>query len=166
MTDMTYHYNIFRFVYELLDVLVSRLEYGLRGLATSHVLVPPPAQSYSFLIMTTEEKEGRTFYKPAYYLFAKTREHLSGYFAQGKNHLFLQNTRHCLLITFADSTLIVGREDTIADYHPHSFEALLALKAHMRTIRLGRYPHEYLVISKKTVIPPRPATFRLRVQAH
>lgn len=126
---MTYRYNIFRFVYELVDILVSRLEYGLRGLATSHVLVPPPAKSHSFLVMTAEEKGGRTFYKPAYYLFSKTRERLSGYFAQGKDHLFLQNTQHCLLIAFADSTLVVGREDTIAEYHPHSFETLLALKA-------------------------------------
>ncbi|MCH4025188.1 hypothetical protein GOB83_07075 [Acetobacter fabarum] len=163
---MTYRYNIFRFVYELVDILVSRLEYGLRGLATSHVLVPPPAKSHSFLVMTAEEKGGRTFYKPAYYLFSKTRERLSGYFAQGKDHLFLQNTQHCLLIAFADSTLVVGREDTIAEYHPHSFETLLALKAHMRAIKLGRYPHEYLVISKKTAIPPRPPTFRLRAQAH
>lgn len=163
---MTYQYNIIRFFYELLDVLVSRFEYRVRGLATSHVLIPPPAQSYSFLIMTAEEKEGKTFYKPAYYLFSKTRDRLSGYFARGENRLFLESTRHCLLIAFADSTLVVGREATIEDYHPHSFETLLALKAHMRDIKLGKYPEEYLVLPKKTPIPTRPAPLRQRAQAH
>ena len=162
---MTYQYNILRFFYELLDILVSRLEYILRGLATSHVLIPPPAQSHSFLIMTAEEKGGRTFYKPAYYLFSKTREHLSGYFARGEDRLFLENTQHCLLIAFADSTLVVGREATISDYHPHSFETLLALKAHMRNIKLGKYAEEYLVLPKKTTIPPRPAALGQRAQA-
>lgn len=161
---MTYQYNILRFFYELLDILVSRLEYGLRGLATSHVLIPPPAQSHSFLIMTAEEKEGKTFYKPAYYLFSKNRERLRGYFARGENRLFLDNTRHCLLIAFADSTLVVGREATIADYHPHSFETLLALKAHMRDIKLGKYPEEYLVLPKKAAIPMRPASLAQRAK--
>lgn len=162
---MTYQYNIIRFFYELLDILVSRLEYRLRGLATSHVLMPPPAQSHSFLIMTAEDKEGKTFYKPAYYLFSKTRERLNGYFARGENRLFLENTQHCLLIAFADSTLIVGREATIAEYHPHSFETLLALKAHMRDIKLGKYCEEYLVVPKKTAIPSRPASIKQRVSA-
>lgn len=162
---MTYQYNLFRFFYELLDVLVSRLEYSLRGLATSHVLIPPPAQSHSFLIMRAEEKEGKTFYKPAYYLFAKTRERLRGYFAKGEGRLFLDNTRHCLLIAFADSTLVVGRDATIAEYHPHSFETLLALKAHLRDIKLGKYAEEYVILPKKTAIPVRPASLKQRVQA-
>ena len=159
---MTYKYNIFRFVYELLDILVSRLEYRMRGLATSHVLIPPPAQSHSFLIMIAEEQDGRTFYKPAYYLFAKTREHLRGYLSAGESRLFLENTQHCVLIAFSDFTLVVGREDTIGEYHPHSFESLLALKGHMRSIRLGKYAEEYRVLPKKTTIPPRPAPLKHR----
>lgn len=161
---MTYQYNILRFFYELLDILVSRLEYALRGLATSHVLIPPPAQSHSFLIMRAEENGGKTIYKPAYYLFAKTRERLGGYFARGENRLFLDNTKHCLLIAFADSTLVVGRDATIGDYHPHSFETLLALKAHLRDIKLGKYLEEYLILPKKTAIPPRPPALPKRVR--